>query len=75
MVNFKWPQMLVSFLLSLLACLFIFIFLKANGTETYAIHQKEDFYKLYGYKWFSSATDSDCAITLARVKDPNSLAV
>ncbi len=24
-------------------------------------------YKLYGYKWFSSATDSDISITLARV--------
>ena len=50
--------MLVSFLRALFNCLFIFKFFKANGTETYAIHQKEDFYKLYGYKWFSSATDS-----------------
>ncbi len=24
-------------------------------------------YKLYGYKWFSSATDSDISITLARI--------
>ena len=26
-------------------------------------------YKLYGYKWFSSATDSDITITLARAYD------
>ena len=26
-------------------------------------------YKLYGYKWFSSATDSDMTMTLARVVD------
>ena len=26
-------------------------------------------YKLYGYKWFSSATDSDMALTLARIVD------
>jgi hypothetical protein len=28
-------------------------------------------YKLYGYKWFSSATDSDMTITLARILDEN----
>jgi alkylation response protein AidB-like acyl-CoA dehydrogenase len=27
-------------------------------------------YKLYGYKFFSSATDADIALTLARVVDP-----
>jgi hypothetical protein len=26
-------------------------------------------YNLHGYKWFSSATDSDMALTLARVVD------
>jgi hypothetical protein len=26
-------------------------------------------YSLHGYKWFSSATDSDMALTLARVAD------
>ena len=26
-------------------------------------------YSLYGYKWFSSATDSDMSLTLARVVD------
>ena len=25
--------------------------------------------RLYGYKWFSSATDSDMSMTLARVED------
>ena len=39
----------------------------ANGTETIAIPQKDGTYKLYGYKWFSSATDSDMSITLARI--------
>ena len=26
-------------------------------------------FKLHGYKWFSSATDSDMALTLARIVD------
>jgi alkylation response protein AidB-like acyl-CoA dehydrogenase len=45
----------------------------ANGTETIAVKQpgNEDLYKLYGYKWFSSATDSDMTITLARIVDEN----
>ena len=40
-----------------------------NGsTETVAVASKEEGrWKLYGYKWFSSATDSDMALTLARV--------
>ena len=41
----------------------------ANGTETVAVQQDDGSYKLYGYKWFSSATDSDMAFTLARVVD------
>ena len=40
-----------------------------NGTESVAIHQGGDHYKLYGYKWFSSATDSDMSMALARVVD------
>ena len=45
----------------------------ASGTETIAIKQPGDnsMYKLYGYKWFSSATDSDMTITLARILDEN----
>ena len=31
----------------------------SNGTETIAVLQDNNRYKLYGYKWFSSATDSD----------------
>ncbi|KAJ6648516.1 Acyl-CoA dehydrogenase family member 11 [Pseudolycoriella hygida] len=41
----------------------------ANGTETLALHDGDDEYKLYGYKWFSSATDSDMTLTLARIVD------
>ena len=46
--------------------LFCFLY-AANGTETLAIPQNDGTYKLYGYKWFSSATDSDMSITLARI--------
>ncbi|RNA04176.1 acyl- dehydrogenase family member 11-like [Brachionus plicatilis] len=42
------------------------------GTETEAYLQSDDNYKLYGFKWFSSATDSDMTVTLARVMDENS---
>lgn len=43
----------------------------ANGTETVAVKEEggSNFYRLYGYKWFSSATDSDIALTLARIAD------
>jgi len=41
----------------------------ARGTETIAVQQGGNHYKLYGYKWFSSATDSDMTLTLARVVD------
>eukprot|EP00088_Acartia_fossae_P033683 TRINITY_DN34511_c0_g1_i2.p1 TRINITY_DN34511_c0_g1~~TRINITY_DN34511_c0_g1_i2.p1 ORF type:complete len:627 (-),score=103.98 TRINITY_DN34511_c0_g1_i2:156-2036(-) len=40
------------------------------GTETIAIPQQDGSYKLYGYKWFSSATDSDMTMTLARIQNP-----
>lgn len=39
----------------------------ANGTETTAVRQDNGTYKLYGYKWFSSATDADISLTLARI--------
>ena len=45
------------------------LLISANGTETVAVPQSDGTYKLYGYKWFSSATDSDMTITLARVPD------
>ncbi|GFN79983.1 isobutyryl-coa dehydrogenase, mitochondrial, partial [Plakobranchus ocellatus] len=41
----------------------------AGGTETVAVEQPEGTYKLYGYKWFSSATDADITLTLARIVD------
>jgi len=40
-----------------------------QGTETIAIRDPEGNFKLHGYKWFSSATDSDMTLTLARVVD------
>lgn len=46
----------------------------AEGTETNAyLNSKADHYKLHGFKWFSSATDSDITITLARVCDENNI--
>lgn len=39
----------------------------AGGTETMAVKQTDGSYKLFGYKWFSSATDADMTLTLARV--------
>jgi hypothetical protein len=38
-----------------------------SGTDTVAVKQSDGLYKLYGYKWFSSATDADVALTLARI--------
>ncbi|XP_077995922.1 acyl-CoA dehydrogenase family member 11-like [Glandiceps talaboti] len=43
----------------------------AAGTETVAVPQNDGTYKLYGYKWFSSATDANMSITLARIVDSN----
>ncbi|GIX67644.1 acyl-CoA dehydrogenase family member 11 [Caerostris extrusa] len=40
----------------------------ANSTETIAV-PANGFYRLYGYKWFSSASDADVALTLARIQD------
>ncbi|CAH1801951.1 unnamed protein product [Owenia fusiformis] len=40
-----------------------------EGTETLAVAQDDGTYRLYGYKWFTSATDSDMALTLARIVD------
>ena len=38
----------------------------SGGTTTLAISGKNDQYNLYGYKWFTSATDADMTLTLAR---------
>ncbi|KAM4746183.1 acyl-CoA dehydrogenase family member 11 isoform 2-T2 [Anableps anableps] len=40
-----------------------------TGTETVAIPQTDGSYRLYGFKWFTSATDADMTLTLARVQD------
>ncbi|XP_078467763.1 acyl-CoA dehydrogenase family member 11-like isoform X1 [Lampetra fluviatilis] len=41
----------------------------ATGTETVAEPQPDGSYRLHGFKWFTSATDSDMTLTLARVTD------
>ncbi|NXC07466.1 ACD11 dehydrogenase, partial [Orthonyx spaldingii] len=41
----------------------------ANGTETVARQQPDGSYRLYGFKWFTSAADSDVTLTLARIAD------
>ena len=43
----------------------------AGGTETVAVKNSDGGYKLFGYKFFSSATDADIALTLARIVDPS----
>lgn len=44
-------------------------FFSASGTETVAVPQTDGSYKLHGFKWFTSATDADMTLTLARVQD------
>ena len=44
-------------------------FATGHGTDTLAVLQHDGTYRLYGYKWFSSATDSNMTFTLARVVD------
>ncbi|NXA55305.1 ACD11 dehydrogenase, partial [Nothocercus julius] len=41
----------------------------ANGTETLARKQPDGTYHLHGFKWFTSAADSDVTLTLARKAD------
>lgn len=48
---------------------FNFFSSSANGTETVAVAQTDGSYKLHGFKWFTSATDADMTLTLARVQD------
>ncbi|CAI2363229.1 unnamed protein product [Moneuplotes crassus] len=44
----------------------------SNGTTTLAEKNPSGDYSLYGYKWFTSATDADMTLTLARgIKDGN----
>lgn len=53
---------------------FIFLILKyfldvSNSTETIAVSYKNNKFKLYGYKWFSSATECEMSLVLARIVD------
>ncbi|KAG9262910.1 acyl-CoA dehydrogenase family member 11-like [Astyanax mexicanus] len=41
----------------------------ANGTETVARRQEDGHFRLHGFKWFTSATDADFTLTLARIAD------
>ncbi|XP_074150447.1 acyl-CoA dehydrogenase family member 11-like isoform X3 [Sminthopsis crassicaudata] len=41
----------------------------AHGTETVALPQEDGTHKLFGFKWFTSATDADMTLTLARIMD------
>lgn len=38
-----------------------------SNTETLALKTQEGSYNLYGYKWFTSATDSQMTLTLGKV--------
>ena len=38
----------------------------SRATDTFALEEGNGICKLYGYKWFSSATDSDMTLALAR---------
>lgn len=39
----------------------------AGSTETVALEQPDGTHQLFGYKWFSSATDADMSLTLANI--------
>ena len=41
------------------------------ATQTRAVHQEDGTFKLYGFKWFTSATDANISFTLARIQDEN----
>ncbi|XP_072513297.1 acyl-CoA dehydrogenase family member 11-like [Salminus brasiliensis] len=43
----------------------------ASGTETVAWRQEDGQFRLHGFKWFTSATDADFTLTLARIADSN----
>jgi alkylation response protein AidB-like acyl-CoA dehydrogenase len=39
-----------------------------SNTETIALLEDgSDYYRLYGYKWFTSATDSQITLALAKI--------
>lgn len=39
----------------------------SGSTETVAVAEANGSHQLFGYKWFSSATDSDMTLTLANI--------
>ena len=41
----------------------------SGATETIAINYKGNKFKLYGYKWFSSAAEGNMSLALARIVD------
>ena len=42
-----------------------------NATDTVSVKQADGTYKLYGFKWFTSAVDADMTLGLARTIDGN----
>ncbi|KAM9810934.1 acyl-CoA dehydrogenase family member 11 [Neosynchiropus ocellatus] len=42
-----------------------------SGTETVAVPHADGSYRLHGFKWFTSATDADMTLTLARAQGKN----
>jgi alkylation response protein AidB-like acyl-CoA dehydrogenase len=43
----------------------------SGATETIAMQYKGNKFKLYGYKWFSSAAEGNMSLALARIVDVN----
>lgn len=43
----------------------------ADGTRTLAKRQPDGSYRLFGYKWFTSAIDADITFATARIEDDN----
>ena len=40
-----------------------------SATDTVSVRQPDGSYKLYGFKWFTSAIDADMTLSLARTTD------
>lgn len=51
--------------------IFIIIVFAGSGTETVAQERPDGSYSLHGFKWFTSAADSEMALTLARIVGPD----
>ena len=46
-----------------------------RNTETIAVPMDDGTYRLHGFKWFTSATDSQMTLALAKIKGSNSLSL